>query len=90
MKACRVHVAVRGLLQSVGKLQQTTSEGAVPLPLEAVISNLRHRAEQLVAQIFIAIKRIRAALRCAVLADELDQELVESSSIKKTRHFETF
>eukprot|EP00435_Cladocopium_sp_Y103_P020393 s1298_g5.t1 len=36
----------RGLLHSVTKLQQTTSEGAVPLPLEAVVSNLRHRAEQ--------------------------------------------
>lgn len=36
----------RGLMQSVAKLQQTTSEGAVPLPLEAVVSNLRHRAEQ--------------------------------------------
>jgi len=61
----------RGLLHSVAKLQQTTSGGAVPLPLEAVVSNLRHRAEQ-----------------CAVLAEELDQEVADTVERMLEQHAE--
>ncbi|CAL1128387.1 unnamed protein product [Cladocopium goreaui] len=61
----------RGLLHCVAKLQQTTSEGAVPLPLEAVVSNLRHRAEQ-----------------CAVLAEELDQEVADTMERMLEQHAE--
>ncbi|CAJ1372175.1 unnamed protein product [Effrenium voratum] len=61
----------RGLLQSAAKLQQTTSEGAVPLPLEAVVTNLRHRAEQ-----------------CAVLAEELEQDVADTVEQMLVQHAE--
>ncbi|CAK9044177.1 unnamed protein product [Durusdinium trenchii] len=61
----------RGLLHSLAKLQQTTSEGAIPLPLEAVMSNLQHRAEQ-----------------CAVLAEEIDQDVADTVERMLEQHAE--
>eukprot|EP00438_Fugacium_kawagutii_P006188 Skav232705 [mRNA] locus=scaffold3459:53606:55267:- [translate_table: standard] len=61
----------KGLLHSVAKLQSVTTSDAVPLPLEAVVSNLRHRAEQ-----------------CAVLAEEIDQEVADIVARMLEQHAE--